>query len=112
MPAAGVSKEAAVTSLQHTRTAWHTAGDMEMLAQAADQAILSLQAVVESHVASQSLCLLTHHVLSLCCAVLCPMSPATGKIADGTTGNVACDMYNRWEQDIALMKSLGVKNYR
>jgi hypothetical protein len=21
-------------------------------------------------------------------------------------------MYNRWEQDIALMKSLGIKNYR
>jgi beta-glucosidase/6-phospho-beta-glucosidase/beta-galactosidase len=33
-------------------------------------------------------------------------------IADGTNGNVACDMYNRWEQDIALMKSLGIKNYR
>lgn len=36
----------------------------------------------------------------------------TGKIADNTTGNVACDMYHRWEEDIALMKSLGVKNYR
>ncbi len=35
-----------------------------------------------------------------------------GMIADNTTGNVACDMYNRWEQDIALMKSLGIKNYR
>jgi enolase len=33
-------------------------------------------------------------------------------IADNTTGDVACDMYNRWEQDIALMKSLGIKNYR
>ena len=37
---------------------------------------------------------------------------AAGQIADNTTGNVACDMYNRWQEDIALMKSLGIKNYR
>lgn len=37
---------------------------------------------------------------------------AAGKIADNTTGDVACDMYNRWAEDIALMKQLGVKNYR
>jgi beta-glucosidase len=37
---------------------------------------------------------------------------SAGKIADNTTGDVACDMYHRWEEDIALMKKLGVKNYR
>ncbi len=35
-----------------------------------------------------------------------------GKIADNTTGNVACDMYHRWQSDIALMQKLGIKHYR
>lgn len=33
-------------------------------------------------------------------------------IADNSTGDVACDMYNRWQEDIALMARLGIKNYR
>lgn len=46
-----------------------------------------------------------------CCVVLrTPIT--TGKIADNSSGNVAIDMYHRWEEDIALMKALGVKNYR
>ncbi len=35
-----------------------------------------------------------------------------GKIIDGTNGDVACDHYNRWKQDIALMKRLGLQAYR
>ena len=39
-------------------------------------------------------------------------SHTQGKIADGSTGDVACDHYLRWREDIALMKELGVKAYR
>jgi beta-glucosidase len=35
-----------------------------------------------------------------------------GRIADGETGEVACDHYHRWADDIALMSSLGVSAYR
>jgi beta-glucosidase len=35
-----------------------------------------------------------------------------GKIEDGSTGDVACDHYHRWRDDIALMKALGLKAYR
>ncbi len=35
-----------------------------------------------------------------------------GKILDGSTGDVACDHYHRWPEDIALMKELGLKAYR
>ena len=35
-----------------------------------------------------------------------------GVIFEGDTGDVACDHYNRFKEDIALMKSLGVKSYR
>ena len=35
-----------------------------------------------------------------------------GKIIDGSTGDVTCDYYHRWAEDIALMKSLGVQSYR
>jgi beta-glucosidase len=31
---------------------------------------------------------------------------------DGSTGDVACDHYHRWAEDIALMKELGLKAYR
>lgn len=35
-----------------------------------------------------------------------------GVIWDGSSGAVACDHYNRWREDVALMKELGVKGYR
>ncbi len=35
-----------------------------------------------------------------------------GKIADGSDGNIACEHYKRWPQDIALMAELGAKAYR
>jgi len=35
-----------------------------------------------------------------------------GKIRDGSNGQVACDHYHRVEEDVAIMKSLGLKAYR
>ena len=35
-----------------------------------------------------------------------------GRIKDGSTGDVACDHYHRWREDIALMKQLGLRAYR
>jgi len=35
-----------------------------------------------------------------------------GKVKDGLTGDVACDSYNRWQEDIRLMEWLGVNAYR
>jgi len=35
-----------------------------------------------------------------------------GRIEDGSDAKVACDHYHRYEEDIALMKSLGVGAYR
>jgi beta-glucosidase len=35
-----------------------------------------------------------------------------GKIRFGHTGDVACDHYHRWKDDILLMKSLGLNAYR
>jgi beta-glucosidase len=35
-----------------------------------------------------------------------------GKIVDGSTGDVACDHYHRWREDVALMKELGHQAYR
>ena len=34
------------------------------------------------------------------------------KIFDGTTGDIACDHYYRFREDVALMKELGLKAYR
>jgi beta-glucosidase len=39
-------------------------------------------------------------------------SHTPGKIANGETGDVACDHYHRWAEDVALMKSLGLQAYR
>lgn len=39
-------------------------------------------------------------------------SHTPGKILTGETGDVACDHYHRFEQDLDLMKDLGLKNYR
>src|SRR6185503_16783171 len=35
-----------------------------------------------------------------------------GAIFEGNTGDVACDHYHRYKEDIALMKTLGAKAYR
>lgn len=34
------------------------------------------------------------------------------KITNGDTGDVACDHYHRWREDILLMKELGLRAYR
>jgi len=39
-------------------------------------------------------------------------SHTAGKIGDGMTGDVACDHYHRWREDVALMKQLKLKAYR
>ena len=39
-------------------------------------------------------------------------SAIPGKIADGTSGEFACDSYNRRAEDIALLKSQGAKAFR
>ena len=39
-------------------------------------------------------------------------SHTPGKIRNGNTGDVACDSYHRWREDIALLKQLGLKSYR
>ena len=35
-----------------------------------------------------------------------------GKVANGENGDIACDHYNLFAEDVALMKSLGVTTYR
>src|SRR5207302_1769129 len=35
-----------------------------------------------------------------------------GLVRDGDTGDVACDHYRRYRDDVALMAGLGVKSYR
>ena len=39
-------------------------------------------------------------------------SKTPGKTLNGDTGDIACDHYNRWPEDIALMKSLNLQAYR
>ncbi|RME71701.1 MAG: beta-glucosidase [Chloroflexi bacterium] len=39
-------------------------------------------------------------------------SHTPGKINNGDTGDVACDHYHRWPEDVALMQELGLKAYR
>jgi len=36
----------------------------------------------------------------------------TGNIHEEATGDIACDHYHRWPEDIALMRELGVGAYR
>jgi len=35
-----------------------------------------------------------------------------GAIWNGQTGDIACDHYHRWREDVQLMKELGIKAYR
>ncbi len=39
-------------------------------------------------------------------------SATPGRIKDGNTGDVACDHYHRYQEDIKLMAQLGLKHYR
>ena len=39
-------------------------------------------------------------------------SHTPGKVADGDTGDVACDHYHRYREDVALLGDLGVSAYR
>ncbi|WP_219463388.1 GH1 family beta-glucosidase [Nonomuraea rhizosphaerae] len=39
-------------------------------------------------------------------------SHAPGNVFDGDTGDVACDHYHRYRDDVALMRSLGLQAYR
>ncbi len=39
-------------------------------------------------------------------------SRVPGAVVNGDNGDVACDSYHRYEEDIALLKKLGVKAYR
>ena len=39
-------------------------------------------------------------------------SHTPGKIEDKSTGDVACDHYHRYLDDVALMRRLGLKAYR
>ena len=39
-------------------------------------------------------------------------SHTPGKIEDQSTGDVACDHYRRYQEDIAIMRGLGLKAYR
>ncbi len=39
-------------------------------------------------------------------------SHTPGRIENGDTGDVACDHYHRWRDDIALMQRLGLQAYR
>ena len=39
-------------------------------------------------------------------------SHTPGRVLNGDTGDVACDHYRRWEQDLDLMADLGLRAYR
>jgi beta-glucosidase len=39
-------------------------------------------------------------------------SKTPGKVVRGDTGDVACDHYNRYQEDIQIMKDLGMQTYR
>jgi beta-glucosidase len=39
-------------------------------------------------------------------------SHTVGRVKGGDTGDVACDMYHRYEQDIAMMKEMGLNSFR
>jgi beta-glucosidase len=39
-------------------------------------------------------------------------SHTPGKVVNGDTGDVACDHYHHWKEDVKILKDLGCKNYR
>ena len=36
----------------------------------------------------------------------------SGHVAHGENGNVACDHYHRFREDVKMMQKMGIKNYR
>jgi len=40
------------------------------------------------------------------------MCRTPGKILDGHTGEVSCDHYHRWQEDVGIMKAMGLQAYR
>lgn len=47
---------------------------------------------------------------AVCTSAPCPVNDKMWAV--GATGNVACDHYHRYKEDVALMKSMGLKYYR
>ncbi len=39
-------------------------------------------------------------------------SHTPGKIKNGDTGDIACDSYHRWQEDIALLRAMNLNSYR
>lgn len=39
-------------------------------------------------------------------------SHTPGKITNGASGDVACDHYHRWREDLGLMRAIGLQSYR
>ncbi|MBX6353741.1 MAG: beta-glucosidase [Thermoflavifilum sp.] len=39
-------------------------------------------------------------------------SHTPGKTVRGETGDIACDHYHRWQEDVRLMRELGIQSYR
>ena len=39
-------------------------------------------------------------------------SHTPGRVKNGDTGDIACDHYHRWPEDVALMRELGIGAYR
>src|SRR5690554_2352118 len=39
-------------------------------------------------------------------------SKTPGKVMNGDTGDVACDHYHRYKEDVSIMKEIGVSSYR
>jgi beta-glucosidase len=39
-------------------------------------------------------------------------SHTPGRVQDGDTGDIACDHYHRWREDVTLIKDLGLNAYR
>ncbi|WP_433214526.1 GH1 family beta-glucosidase [Microtetraspora malaysiensis] len=46
------------------------------------------------------------------CSIWDSFSRVPGKVADGHTGDVACDHYHRYSEDVRLMAGLGLAAYR
>lgn len=40
------------------------------------------------------------------------MTQEPSRIAHGENGNIACDHYHHYKEDVAIMKSIGLKSYR